>query len=157
MCVADSACLPVSQLFPAVVSARVLSLFQPPEDLRSRGYGETLRVRMCRHDPGGRPHTPGEPCTLCQCPGRGSPGPAPPTQARRSVCPAAPKLWVPSGSLTASWLFPCRYLALVSALACGADWVFLPESPPEEGWQETMCTKLSEVTRSLLLGAGRAL
>ncbi|CAK6432882.1 unnamed protein product [Pipistrellus nathusii] len=38
----------------------------------------------------------------------------------------------------------CGYLALVSALACGADWVFLPESPPEEGWQERMCIKLSE-------------
>ncbi|XP_008833959.1 ATP-dependent 6-phosphofructokinase, platelet type [Nannospalax galili] len=38
----------------------------------------------------------------------------------------------------------CGYLALVSALACGADWVFLPESPPEEGWEETMCFKLSE-------------
>ncbi|XP_054551031.1 ATP-dependent 6-phosphofructokinase, platelet type isoform X3 [Talpa occidentalis] len=38
----------------------------------------------------------------------------------------------------------CGYLALVSALACGADWVFLPESPPEEGWQEHMCIKLSE-------------
>ncbi|XP_075068176.1 ATP-dependent 6-phosphofructokinase, platelet type isoform X3 [Mixophyes fleayi] len=38
----------------------------------------------------------------------------------------------------------CGYLALVSALACGADWVFLPESPPEEGWEELMCTKLSE-------------
>uniref|UniRef100_A0A2K5LBE8 ATP-dependent 6-phosphofructokinase n=1 Tax=Cercocebus atys TaxID=9531 RepID=A0A2K5LBE8_CERAT len=39
----------------------------------------------------------------------------------------------------------CGYLALVSALACGADWVFLPESPPEEGWEEQMCVKLSEV------------
>nr|XP_045007843.1 ATP-dependent 6-phosphofructokinase, platelet type isoform X4 [Jaculus jaculus] len=38
----------------------------------------------------------------------------------------------------------CGYLALVSALACGADWVFLPESPPEEGWEESMCIKLSE-------------
>ncbi|XP_005320389.2 ATP-dependent 6-phosphofructokinase, platelet type isoform X1 [Ictidomys tridecemlineatus] len=38
----------------------------------------------------------------------------------------------------------CGYLALVSALACGADWVFLPESPPEEGWEENMCVKLSE-------------
>uniref|UniRef100_A0A8C2UTL2 ATP-dependent 6-phosphofructokinase n=2 Tax=Chinchilla lanigera TaxID=34839 RepID=A0A8C2UTL2_CHILA len=38
----------------------------------------------------------------------------------------------------------CGYLALVSALACGADWVFLPESPPEEGWEENMCIKLSE-------------
>ncbi|NP_001278000.1 ATP-dependent 6-phosphofructokinase, platelet type isoform 2 [Mus musculus] len=38
----------------------------------------------------------------------------------------------------------CGYLALVSALTCGADWVFLPESPPEEDWEENMCLKLSE-------------
>ncbi|XP_037691594.1 ATP-dependent 6-phosphofructokinase, platelet type isoform X2 [Choloepus didactylus] len=38
----------------------------------------------------------------------------------------------------------CGYLALVSALACGADWVFLPEYPPKEGWEEEMCLKLSE-------------
>nr|XP_013804719.1 PREDICTED: ATP-dependent 6-phosphofructokinase, platelet type isoform X5 [Apteryx mantelli mantelli] len=37
-----------------------------------------------------------------------------------------------------------RYLALVSALACGADWVFIPEYPPEEGWEDSMCVKLSE-------------
>uniref|UniRef100_A0A8C7ZMG6 6-phosphofructokinase n=1 Tax=Oryzias sinensis TaxID=183150 RepID=A0A8C7ZMG6_9TELE len=29
-----------------------------------------------------------------------------------------------------------RYLALVSALACGADWVLIPEMPPEDGWEE---------------------
>uniref|UniRef100_A0A4W3HDD4 6-phosphofructokinase n=1 Tax=Callorhinchus milii TaxID=7868 RepID=A0A4W3HDD4_CALMI len=38
----------------------------------------------------------------------------------------------------------CGYLALVSALACGADWVFIPESPPEDGWEDQMCEKLSE-------------
>uniref|UniRef100_A0AAQ6A1E2 ATP-dependent 6-phosphofructokinase n=1 Tax=Amphiprion ocellaris TaxID=80972 RepID=A0AAQ6A1E2_AMPOC len=38
----------------------------------------------------------------------------------------------------------CRYLALVSALACGADWVFIPEMPPEDGWEDSMCQKLSE-------------
>ncbi|XP_018613258.1 ATP-dependent 6-phosphofructokinase, platelet type-like isoform X3 [Scleropages formosus] len=38
----------------------------------------------------------------------------------------------------------CGYLALVSALACGADWVFIPEMPPEDGWEEQMCQKLSE-------------
>ncbi|XP_032533795.1 ATP-dependent 6-phosphofructokinase, platelet type isoform X4 [Chiroxiphia lanceolata] len=38
----------------------------------------------------------------------------------------------------------CGYLALVSALACGADWVFIPEYPPEEGWEDMMCVKLSE-------------
>ncbi|CAB1326090.1 unnamed protein product [Coregonus sp. 'balchen'] len=36
------------------------------------------------------------------------------------------------------------YLALVSALACGADWVLIPEMPPEDGWEERMCQKLSE-------------
>ena len=40
----------------------------------------------------------------------------------------------------------CRYLAMVSALACGADWVFIPEMPPEDGWEDSMCQKLSEVT-----------
>ncbi|XP_028831786.1 ATP-dependent 6-phosphofructokinase, platelet type isoform X8 [Denticeps clupeoides] len=38
----------------------------------------------------------------------------------------------------------CGYLALVSALACGADWVFIPELPPEDGWEDLMCQKLSE-------------
>uniref|UniRef100_A0A8C9VIP6 Phosphofructokinase, platelet n=1 Tax=Scleropages formosus TaxID=113540 RepID=A0A8C9VIP6_SCLFO len=42
----------------------------------------------------------------------------------------------------------CGYLALVSALACGADWVFIPEMPPEDGWEEQMCQKLSEVRGS---------
>uniref|UniRef100_A0A669EG51 Phosphofructokinase, platelet n=1 Tax=Oreochromis niloticus TaxID=8128 RepID=A0A669EG51_ORENI len=39
----------------------------------------------------------------------------------------------------------CGYLALVSALACGADWVFIPEMPPEDGWEDNMCQKLSEI------------
>ncbi|KAF7651653.1 hypothetical protein LDENG_00107580 [Lucifuga dentata] len=38
----------------------------------------------------------------------------------------------------------CGYLALISALACGADWVFIPEMPPEDDWEERMCQKLSE-------------
>ncbi|KAK5860416.1 hypothetical protein PBY51_021894 [Eleginops maclovinus] len=38
----------------------------------------------------------------------------------------------------------CGYLALVSALACGADWVLIPEMPPEDGWEDNMCQKLSE-------------
>ncbi|XP_064188398.1 ATP-dependent 6-phosphofructokinase, platelet type isoform X2 [Anguilla rostrata] len=41
----------------------------------------------------------------------------------------------------------CGYLALVSALACGADWVLIPEMPPEDDWEDQMCQKLSE-TRS---------
>ncbi|XP_067108909.1 ATP-dependent 6-phosphofructokinase, platelet type isoform X3 [Osmerus mordax] len=38
----------------------------------------------------------------------------------------------------------CGYLALVSALACGADWVLIPEMPPGDGWEDQMCQKLSE-------------
>lgn len=38
------------------------------------------------------------------------------------------------------------YLALVTALACGADWVFIPEMPPDEGWEEHLCRRLQDVT-----------
>uniref|UniRef100_H2SJI6 Phosphofructokinase, muscle b n=1 Tax=Takifugu rubripes TaxID=31033 RepID=H2SJI6_TAKRU len=41
-------------------------------------------------------------------------------------------------------LFTGRYLALVTALACGADWVFIPEMPPEENWEEHLCRRLTE-------------
>uniref|UniRef100_A0A8C0JA76 6-phosphofructokinase type B n=1 Tax=Chelonoidis abingdonii TaxID=106734 RepID=A0A8C0JA76_CHEAB len=41
----------------------------------------------------------------------------------------------------------CGYLALVSALASGADWLFIPEAPPEDGWEDFMCARLGE-TRS---------
>ncbi|XP_027144513.1 ATP-dependent 6-phosphofructokinase, platelet type isoform X5 [Larimichthys crocea] len=44
----------------------------------------------------------------------------------------------------------CGYLAMVSALACGADWVFIPEMPPEDGWEDSMCQKLSELVVSRL-------
>ena len=37
----------------------------------------------------------------------------------------------------------CGYLALMGALASGADWAFIPESPPEvDNWEETMCEAL---------------
>ncbi|XP_061603139.1 ATP-dependent 6-phosphofructokinase, muscle type-like isoform X1 [Phyllopteryx taeniolatus] len=38
----------------------------------------------------------------------------------------------------------CGYLALVSALACGADWVFIPEMPPDNGWEEHLCRRLAD-------------
>ncbi|TKS71579.1 ATP-dependent 6-phosphofructokinase, muscle type [Collichthys lucidus] len=38
----------------------------------------------------------------------------------------------------------CGYLALVTALACGADWVFIPEMPPEDGWEEHLCRRLAD-------------
>lgn len=36
----------------------------------------------------------------------------------------------------------CGYLALVTGLACGADWIFIPENPPGDDWPEKMCAKL---------------
>ncbi|XP_063715352.1 ATP-dependent 6-phosphofructokinase, muscle type-like [Symsagittifera roscoffensis] len=36
----------------------------------------------------------------------------------------------------------CGYLALVSAIASAADWLFIPEEPPEDGWEDRMCEKL---------------
>ncbi|KAG7283853.1 hypothetical protein CRUP_034040 [Coryphaenoides rupestris] len=36
------------------------------------------------------------------------------------------------------------YLALVTALSCGADWVFIPEMPPDEGWEEHLCRRLAD-------------
>lgn len=37
----------------------------------------------------------------------------------------------------------CGYLALMGALASGADWVLIPESPPDvENWEERMCEVL---------------
>uniref|UniRef100_A0A673WXR2 6-phosphofructokinase type A n=1 Tax=Salmo trutta TaxID=8032 RepID=A0A673WXR2_SALTR len=38
----------------------------------------------------------------------------------------------------------CGYLALVTALACGADWVFIPEMPPDEGWEGHLCRRLAD-------------
>ena len=37
----------------------------------------------------------------------------------------------------------CGYLALMSAIATGADWVLIPESPPNiDNWEDTMCKYL---------------
>ena len=41
----------------------------------------------------------------------------------------------------------CGYLALTSVIAGGADYVLIPENPPDEGWEDPMCA---------LLRAGRA-
>jgi len=37
----------------------------------------------------------------------------------------------------------CGYLALAAGLASGADWIFIPEQPPEDNWESLMCTKLN--------------
>jgi hypothetical protein len=44
----------------------------------------------------------------------------------------------------------CGYLALVTALGSDADWVFIPESPPEPGWEDQLCTKLKTVSYCIL-------
>jgi len=37
----------------------------------------------------------------------------------------------------------CGYLALMGALACGADWVLIPEAPPDvENWQDVLVERL---------------
>lgn len=36
----------------------------------------------------------------------------------------------------------CGYLALMSAVAGGCDYVFVPELPPADGWEDDMCHKL---------------
>eukprot|EP01098_Paradermamoeba_levis_P015336 TRINITY_DN7727_c0_g1_i1.p1 TRINITY_DN7727_c0_g1~~TRINITY_DN7727_c0_g1_i1.p1 ORF type:complete len:744 (-),score=246.38 TRINITY_DN7727_c0_g1_i1:171-2402(-) len=38
----------------------------------------------------------------------------------------------------------CGYLALLAALATGCEYVFIPEAPPQPGWEEEMCAKLAE-------------
>jgi len=42
----------------------------------------------------------------------------------------------------------CGYLALVTGLACGADWILIPEHPPGDDWQEKMCIRLNNVSYS---------
>lgn len=44
----------------------------------------------------------------------------------------------------------CRYLALVAALACEADFVFVPEYPHNEGWEGKLCKKLQSVCINFL-------
>ncbi|XP_044757797.1 ATP-dependent 6-phosphofructokinase isoform X1 [Coccinella septempunctata] len=38
----------------------------------------------------------------------------------------------------------CGYLALLSAMASEADYVFIPEDPPNQNWPEKMCKKLKQ-------------
>lgn len=36
----------------------------------------------------------------------------------------------------------CGYLPLMAAIAGGCDYVFIPEKPPEDGWEDDLCAKL---------------
>lgn len=45
----------------------------------------------------------------------------------------------------------CGYLALVAALASEADYVFIPEWPPESDWAPRLCAKIEQVKQILCL------
>jgi 6-phosphofructokinase 1 len=38
----------------------------------------------------------------------------------------------------------CGWLALMAGISTGADFIFIPESPPEKGWQEQMCEVIAK-------------
>jgi 6-phosphofructokinase 1 len=42
----------------------------------------------------------------------------------------------------------CGWLALNAWIACGADWLMIPEDPPLEGWEQVMCSTLKRVSQS---------
>ena len=37
----------------------------------------------------------------------------------------------------------CGYLALAAGLASDADWIMIPENPPEDGWENKLCKRLA--------------
>jgi 6-phosphofructokinase 1 len=39
----------------------------------------------------------------------------------------------------------CGWLALTAAISTGADWVFVPEMPPRDGWEDDMCSVITKV------------
>lgn len=40
----------------------------------------------------------------------------------------------------------CGWLALMSAISTGADWLFIPEMPPRDGWEDDMCANITRVS-----------
>lgn len=38
----------------------------------------------------------------------------------------------------------CGYLAMMSGIATGASWVFIPESPPADTWADELCDQLND-------------
>ena len=49
----------------------------------------------------------------------------------------------------------CGWLSLWAAIAAGADWLFIPEAPPDyENWEQRMCDKLTRVRRAAVRGGG---
>ncbi|KAF2724892.1 6-phosphofructokinase [Polychaeton citri CBS 116435] len=38
----------------------------------------------------------------------------------------------------------CGWLALMAGVSCGADFVFIPENPPSENWEDEMCSVIKK-------------
>ncbi|PLB46548.1 6-phosphofructokinase PfkA [Aspergillus steynii IBT 23096] len=38
----------------------------------------------------------------------------------------------------------CGWLALMAAISTGADWLFVPEMPPRDGWEDDMCSIITK-------------
>lgn len=51
---------------------------------------------------------------------------------------------VVTGLLNLKCLWACRYLCLVAGLTSEADYVFIPEWPPERDWPAKLCRKLQQ-------------
>ena len=41
----------------------------------------------------------------------------------------------------------CGWLALNAWIACGADWLLIPEDPPRDGWEGELCETLKRVRK----------
>ncbi|PYI11070.1 6-phosphofructokinase PfkA [Aspergillus sclerotiicarbonarius CBS 121057] len=41
----------------------------------------------------------------------------------------------------------CGWLALMAAISTGADWLFVPEMPPKDGWEDDMCAIITKNRR----------
>ncbi|KAL4966648.1 ATP-dependent 6-phosphofructokinase [Aspergillus stella-maris] len=41
----------------------------------------------------------------------------------------------------------CGWLALMAAISTGADWLFIPEMPPKDGWEDIMCENITKNRR----------
>lgn len=39
----------------------------------------------------------------------------------------------------------CGWLAMMAAISTGADWLFIPEIPPRNGWEDDMCEIINKV------------
>lgn len=51
----------------------------------------------------------------------------------------------------------CGWLALMAAIATGADYMFIPERPPTaEDWKTSMCSVLGRVSRRASLAIIKA-